>query len=263
MDLGLEGKTVLVMAASRGLGFAIAQAFAREGARVVICGRREEALSLARDRIVRETHNPDVSHVVADVTRAADIEKLFQTAESQFGGVDVLVNNVGGPPLGAFSEVGDDDWQQAFESVLLSAIRSIRLALPHMRQQQWGRIVNVASSSVRQPVDRLILSNTMRAALAGLAKSLATELGPDNILVNTLGPGRIATERVQEIDRAAADRSGISVDAVRRAVEGQIPLGRYGQPDEFAAMAVFLGSAANGYVTGQTILVDGGMVKCL
>ena len=262
MDLGLGGKAALVTAASKGLGRAIATELAREGARVVISSRDGEALSKTAAEIREET-GAEVDFRAADLTRAADIEALVAHAAGRFGGVDVLVNNTGGPPAGTFDDLGDGAWQAAFDSILLSLIRCVRGVLPHMRERGGGRIVNVASSSVKQPIENLILSNTFRAGLAGLAKSLSVELAPDGILVNTLGPGRISTARSQGMDLSQAEAQGVSVEEVRGSFEARIPLGRYGTPEEFARVAAFLASPANGYVTGQAILVDGGMVRAL
>ncbi|MCL6637630.1 MAG: SDR family oxidoreductase [Alicyclobacillus sp.] len=263
MDLGLSDKTVLVLASSRGLGFATAKAFAREGARVMLTSRSEQALARAVAEIVQETGNHDVAYTPADVSRADDIERLFASVEARFGGVDVLINNAGGPPLGTFDSVQEEQWETAHQLTLMSVVRTVRRALPYMRKNQWGRIINFTSSSIRQPLENLILSNTYRAAILGLSKSLAIELAPDNILVNTLAPGRIATERVMELDATKAQQQGVSVAEIARQSQSLIPLGRYGQPDEFAAVAVFLGSAVNSYLTGQAILVDGAMVKAL
>ena len=263
MDLGLSGKVALVTAASKGLGRAIATELAREGARVVISSRDEEALSRTATEIWEET-GAEVDYRAADLTNAADIEALVSHAAERFGRVDVLVNNTGGPPAGTFEDLDDDAWQTAFEQILLSLIRCVRGVLPHMREgEPWGRIVNVASSSVKQPIENLTLSNTFRAGLAGLAKSLSLELAPDGILVNTLGPGRISTARSESMDASQAESQGVSVEEVRGSFESRIPLGRYGTPEEFARVAAFLASPANGYVTGQAILVDGGMVRAL
>ncbi|MCL6516541.1 SDR family oxidoreductase [Alicyclobacillus sp.] len=263
MDFGVQGKTVLVLASSKGLGFATAKAFAAEGANVMLTSRSEAALREAQARIQQETGNGSVRFCAADVSRAEDIERLFSETEAAFGGVDVLVNNAGGPPPGNFDTVTEEQWVAAHELTLLSVVRATRRALPHMRKNQWGRIVNFTSSSIRQPIDNLILSNTYRAGILGLSKSLAIELAPDNILVNVIGPGRIATDRVAQLDANRARQLGTSVEEVARQSMAQIPLGRYGTPEEFAALALFLGSAANGYITGQAILVDGGMVKSL
>jgi 3-oxoacyl-[acyl-carrier protein] reductase len=262
MDLGLEGKVALVMAASKGLGRAVATEFAREGARVVISSRGEDALAQTAAEI-KEVTGGEVEHRAADLTRAEDVQSLISHATDRFGGVDVLVNNTGGPPAGTFDDFDDEGWQSAFELVLLSLIRAVRGVLPSMRERGGGRIVNIASSSVKQPIENLILSNTFRAGIAGLAKSLAIELGPDGILVNTIGPGRISTARSQSMDASKAEALGVSVEEVRGQVEAQIPLGRYGTPEELARVATFLASPANSYVTGQAILVDGGMVRAL
>ncbi len=263
MEYGLTGKTVLVTASSKGLGYASAKLFAQEGANVMLSSRSEEALEQAASQIVKETGNQNVAYCAADVSLVSDIERLFDTVESRFGGVDVLINNAGGPPAGNFDSIAEEQWAKAFELSLMSVVRCTKRVLPHMRQNQWGRIVNFASSSIKQPINNLILSNTFRTGVAGLAKSLAIELAPDNILVNTLGPGRIATQRVASLDAIQSQKTGLSIDEVRRKSEAQIPMGRYGVPDEFAQMAVFLGSSANGYITGQSILVDGGLVRSL
>jgi 3-oxoacyl-[acyl-carrier protein] reductase len=263
VDLGMSGKVALVTAASKGLGRAIATELAREGARVVISSRDEEALSRTATEIREET-GAEVDYRTADLRNAADIEALVSHAAERFGGVDILVNNTGGPPAGTFEDLDDEAWQTAFEQILLSLIRCVRGVLPHMREgESWGRIVNVASSSVKQPIENLTLSNTFRAGLAGLAKSLSLELAPDGILVNTLGPGRISTARSESMDASQAESQGVSVEEVRGSFESRIPLGRYGTPEEFARVAAFLASPANGYVTGQAILVDGGMVRAL
>jgi 3-oxoacyl-[acyl-carrier protein] reductase len=262
LDLGLEGKVALVTAASKGLGRAIATELVREGARVVISSRDEENLSQTADEIREET-GAEVEYRVADLTNAEDIEGLISLAVERFGGIDVLVNNTGGPPAGAFEDIDDESWQVAFEQILLSLIRCVRGVLPLMRERGGGRIVNVASTSVKQPIENLTLSNTFRTGLAGLAKNLSTELAPDGILVNTLGPGRIATARSESMDASQAESRGVSIEEVRGEFEARIPLGRYGTPEEFARVAAFLASPANSYVTGQAILVDGGMVRAL
>jgi 3-oxoacyl-[acyl-carrier protein] reductase len=262
LDLGLEGKVALVTAASKGLGRAVATELAREGASVLISSRDEETLSKAANEIREET-GAEIDVRVADLTSAGDIEALVSHATGRFGGVDVLVNNTGGPPAGTFEDLDDEAWQGAFEQVLMSLIRCVRGVLPLMRERGGGRIVNVASSSVKQPIEALTLSNTFRTGLAGLAKNLSIELGPDGILVNTLGPGRIATARSQGLDASQAESRGVPVEEVRAEFEARIPLARYGTPEEFARVAAFLASPANSYVTGQAILVDGGMIKAL
>lgn len=263
MDLGLQGKSVIVTAASKGLGKAIAKEFAAEGAHVFISSRNEEELKKAKDEIRSETGNLYVHYARCDITNLQDIKDLSMKAAERNGTVDVLINNAGGPPAGTFDDVDDQAWQGAFELNLLSLVRSIRTVLPYMRKQGSGHIVNLASSSIKQPIDNLILSNTFRAGIVGLSKSLSQELAKDNILINTVGPGRIATDRVEHLDKVKAKKLNLSYEEVKSRSEQSIPFGRYGRPEEFAKMVVYLCSEANTYVTGQSLLVDGGMVKAL
>jgi 3-oxoacyl-[acyl-carrier protein] reductase len=262
LDLGLEGKVALVTAASKGIGRAIATELAREGASVVISSRDEETLSTVANEIREET-GAVVDHRAADLTSAEDIESLIAHATEGFGGVDVLVNNTGGPQAGTFGDLDDAAWQRGFDQVILSLVRCVRGVLPQMRERGGGRIVNVASSSLKQPIENLTLSNTFRAGLVGLAKDLSLQLAQDGILVNTLGPGRISTARTENMDSAQAESRGVAVKEVREEFLARIPLGRYGTPDEFARVAAFLASPANSYVTGQAILVDGGMIRAM
>ncbi|HET7579252.1 MAG TPA: SDR family oxidoreductase [Bacillales bacterium] len=263
MDLGLKGKSVIVTAASKGLGRAAAKQFAAEEAYVLIASRNETELQNTKQEIRGETGNDSVEYVVCDMTNPKDIEKLGAKAVELYGTVDVLVNNSGGPPAGGFDSFGDEDWQNAFELNLLSFVRTIRAVLPYMRMNGEGRIINIASSSIKQPIDGLILSNTFRAGIVGLAKSLSQELAQDNILINTVGPGRIATDRVASLDQTHAKQLGLSPEALRENQEKSIPLGRYGRPEEFAKAVVYLCSGANSYMTGQALVIDGGMVKAL
>jgi 3-oxoacyl-[acyl-carrier protein] reductase len=260
MDLGLKGKTALVTAASRGLGRAIAEKLAEEGANVALCSRDGKRVQQTVSEIAEKT-GADVAGWEADVSKLEDIERLVRETVNRWEKIDILVCNAGGPPGGTLESFDDAAWQRAFETNLLSVVRLIRTTLPHMRQ--GGRILAIASSSVRQPIPGLILSNTMRAGVAGLMKTLAEELGPRGILVNTVCPGRIDTERVRELDQAKAGMEGIPVESVRRSFEEIIPLGRYGRPEEFARVVAFLASEANTYVPGSTLLIDGGMVKSL
>lgn len=263
MDYGLSGKTVLVTAASRGLGYATALAFASEGANIMLASRNEENLSKAAAQIREKAKNDNISFSAADVKNVDDIEAVFAKTLSTYGTVDVLINNAGGPPAGDFMSIDENQWNDAYQLSLMSVIRASKLAIPLMKKRGWGRIVTFTSSSMKQPLENMILSNTFRTAIAGLSKSLALELGQFGILVNAMGAGRIATDRVRELDTLKANATGESVDAIQHAFERQIPLQRYGRPEEFANLAVFLGSQANGYITGQSILVDGGLVKAL
>ncbi|PTX58318.1 3-oxoacyl-[acyl-carrier protein] reductase [Melghirimyces profundicolus] len=260
MDLGIRGKKALVTGGSRGLGRAVARELAREGARVVLASRNEEAAERTASDIARETGS-EVRGWRCDVTQASEIRKLVDRTSDVLGGIDLLLCNAGGPKSGTFDTLNDDDWQKAFDTNLLSVVRLIRETLPHM--DTGGRILAIASSSVKQPIPGLILSNAMRAGVAGLMKTLSEELGSRGILVNTLCPGRIATDRLQELDRNKSEKEGVPVEEIKRASLADIPLGRYGEPEEFARVAAFLLSGANTYITGSALMVDGGMVKAL
>lgn len=263
VDLGLKEKVVVVMASSKGLGKASALEFAKEGATVVISSRRQESVDAAAEELRAESGNEQVHPFTCDMSQAEDIKQLFRKVIERFGRIDVLVNNTGGPKAGGFDNMGDDDWYAAFEQNLLSYIRTCREVLPYMKEQQFGRIINISSSSTKEVIDGLILSNTMRAGMVGFAKTLAREVAGDNILVNTVGPGKISTDRVAELTQATADREGLSPEEVMKQTEAQIPRGRLGEPAEFARTVVFLASAANSYATGQSIVVDGGFLKAL
>lgn len=262
MDLGLEGKVALVAASSKGLGRAVATQLAAEGASVMLSSRDEAVLEKTAAEIKAAT-NATVEYCPADLTREEDIRRLIEETASRFGGLDVLVTNSGGPPAGGFEDLGEEDWSNAFELNLMSLVRLIRFSLPHMRERGEGRIVVVASSSIKQPIENLTLSNTFRAGISGLAKSLSSELASDGVLINTLGPGRISTDRSASLDGARADALGVPVEKIRADFASRIPLERYGTPEEFAKVAAFLASPANSYVTGQALLVDGGMVRAL
>jgi len=262
MELGLTGKSVFVAAASKGLGKACALEFAKEGAHVMIASRSLEQLEQAREEIVAAT-GKQVNIVRMDVRSKEDIHQAIRTAVEAHGGLDVLVTNAGGPRSGFFTDMEDSDWAEGFELSLLSTIRFIREALPFLRAEGGGRIVNLASSSIKQPIEGLILSSVFRSGIQSLTKSLASELANDQILINTVAPGRIATDRLIELDRKRAEERQCTMEEVQAEAIGQIPLGRMGTPEEFAKIVTFYGSFANTYVTGQSLLVDGGMVKAL
>ena len=262
MDLQLKNRTAIVLASTKGLGKATAVCLAQEGANVTVCGRDEAALAAVKNELEQATGRAPLA-IAADVTQAGDIEKVVDQTVRHFGGVDILINNSGGPKPGTFDMLTDEDWVKAFELNLLSYVRAIRAVLPHMRANNFGRIVNFTSSSIKQPLENLILSNTFRTGVVGLAKSLASELAPDGILINTVGPGRIATDRVAQLDQISAEKRGSTAEEIKRTESARIPLGRYGQPEEFARVVTFLASPANSYVTGQAMLVDGGLVKAL
>jgi 3-oxoacyl-[acyl-carrier protein] reductase len=262
MDLGLRGKIALVSAASRGLGRAVAEALAAEGASLIICARGMAALEEAGREIAQRT-GAEVEMVGADVATAEGIARAWQHARDRFGRVDVLVTNAGGPPSGPFESHEWDVWQQAVELTLRSAVELTRLVLPGMKDRRWGRILNVTSIAVKQPVDNLMLSNSIRAAVTGFGRTLANEVARYGITVNNMLPGYTRTERVEQLNAATAAREGVAVEDVSRRIEAQIPMRRLGEPQEFAALAAFLASEQAGYITGQSIAVDGGWIRAL
>jgi 3-oxoacyl-[acyl-carrier protein] reductase len=259
MDLQLQDKVALVVASSKGLGKAVAAQLSREGCHVMLTSRNVAQLEAARQELLGEARGKVAFHP-CDITRAADIEALAAVTRESLGPVDILVNNAGGPPGGGFEQVDDAAWQQAFELNLLSCVRMIRAVLPDLKEQ-GGRIINITSSSIKQPIPGLILSNAFRMGLLGLGKSLANELAPYNILVNTVAPGRIATDRTRYLDQLKADKRGVPLDQIVAESRGLIPLSRYGDPEEFARVVAFLASGANSYMTGSAIMIDGGMVR--
>ncbi|WP_084243172.1 SDR family oxidoreductase [Planomicrobium okeanokoites] len=263
MDLGLKDKVVAVMASSKGLGKATAMEFAKEGAIVFISSRSEDKLRETAEEIKQQSQNDQVFFKSCDMTDEKDIADFFAFVADKAGRVDVLINNTGGPKAGGFDGVTDEDWYKAFDQNLLSYIRASRAVLPYMKEQQFGRIVNVSSSSTKEVLDGLILSNTFRAGMVGFAKTLAREVAGDNIMVNTVGPGKISTDRVAELNQIAADKQNLTVEQVVENTEKQIPRGRMGEPEEFAKILVFLASSANSYMTGQSLIVDGGLLKAL
>ncbi len=262
MDLGLRGRTALVAASSKGLGRAVAEALGAEGANLVLCARGEGALRETAEAI-RGATGVRVVDVVADVSDPADVARVVAAAEEAFGGVDVLVTNSGGPPAGPFESHSPDAWHAATRGLLDSVVNLTRAVLPGMKARRWGRIVNVTSIAVKQPVDGLILSNSLRAAVTGFARTLANEVAPFGITVNNVMPGYTATQRVEDLAQKNASLRGTTPAAERAGWEGQIPMGRLGEPREFAAMVAFLASDLASYTTGASVPVDGGWIKAL
>ncbi len=260
MDLGLKDKAALVMASSGGIGRGVAMELAREGAKVMLFARSAEKLAATAEAIEAETGNRPL-FTAGDITDATAIEGVIATTVSEFGGLWALFNNTGGPPAGGFGQFDDAAWQAAFELTMLGYVRTIRAALPHFKAGGGGRIVNNTSVSTKQAIDGLLLSNVFRSGLVGLGKSLARELGPDGILVNTVGPGRIDTDRIEQLDTIWAGKAGISYEEQRAKSEASIPLGKYGEPADFGRIVAFLCSEANAYLSGQNILIDGAMVE--
>lgn len=262
MDLGLTNRVALVAAASRGIGFATARELAREGARVFLCSRDGNRASEAAEKIHEET-GVAVAGIGADVTDDQSVKQFVDLALDRAGRVDILVTNAGGPPATTFDQTDLDLFRKAFELNALSAIRLAKLVLPGMRQRKWGRIVNITSVSVKQPIEGLILSNTVRAGLTGWAKTVAAEVAADGVTVNNVAPGYTRTERQEELARARSKALGKTRDEIIATWATQGPMGRIGEPEEIAAAVAFLASERASYITGITLQVDGGWVRGL
>lgn len=261
MNDGLHGKNALIIASSQGLGKAIARKLAEQGVNVMISSREQEKLHNVKKEL-ELTSKGRIEYKACNIKNKNEIQNLVAATISEFGSIDLLVNNAGGPPAGTFEEMSDEDWQHAFELNLLSYIRIMREVLPHMKKN-GGKIVNIASSSVKEPIPGLILSNTFRTGIVGLTKTLASEFAPYNILINTVAPGRFATDRLAFLEEIAAKKQGTTKKEVEETMKQTIPLGRYGEPEEFANYVSFLLSDTNSYMTGQTLLIDGGMLKSI
>ncbi len=262
MDLGITGKKALVLGSSRGLGLGVAAAFGAEGVDVMIAARNEDRLAEAASRL-REDHAAGgrVESQVCDLAEPAAVETLAEIALKSLGQVDILVNNTGGPPPGPVSGITPEVWSAQFETMILSVMRLTARLLPDMRTRRWGRILTIVSSGVIQPIPLLGISNTLHPALVGWSKTLANEVAKDGVTVNCIAPGRIHTDRTDEIDQAAAERLGISLDEVAARSRAMIPTGRYGDVEEFSAAVAFLASARASYVTGSIMRVDGGLIQ--
>jgi len=262
MDLGLKGRTALVGGASRGLGRAIAERLAAEGANLVLCSRDRSAIEGAAESIASEAC-AEVLPVAADLSRGEDITRLIETATGTFGAIDILVHNTGGPPSGDFFDHDDAAWQTAFEGLLLSFVRLARGGVPGMRAKKWGRIVTTTSFTVREPAERLALSNALRTAVVSASKTLAREVAADGITVNTVAQGAFATDRLRLLFASQAEARGQTFDEVEAEWISRIPIGRISQPKELAALVAFLCSEAAGSITGACLPIDGGMTHGL
>jgi 3-oxoacyl-[acyl-carrier protein] reductase len=262
MDLGLRGKVAMVGGASKGLGFAVARTLAAEGANVVMAARDEDGIERAAATINMGTGGRAVA-VSADLSTADAITRWVAAATEHFDGIDLLFANTGGPPAGTALSFDDNGWQSAFELLLLSVVRTVRLVVPSMRTRGGGAILVGTSSTVKEPFPNLALSNVMRAGVTALVKTLSVELAPEQIRVNTLLPGRISTDRLAQLDEIHARKAGIGLEEQQRRGAAAIPLGRYGAPDDFGRAGAFLLSDAASYITGAALQVDGGLIKSL
>jgi len=261
MDLGIRGKHALVLASSQGLGLGVATALAAEGVNVMLASRREARLKEVAAALASQ-YGVRAEWSVCDLGSADSVDALAETALERFSGVDILINNTGGPPAGVVTSIDVGTWYRQFDQMVMSIFRITGRLLPGMRTRGWGRILTIASSSVIQPIPSLGISNTLRPALVAWSKSLSNEVAADGVTVNVILPGRIATSRLDELDRLTAQRQDRTVEEAVKQAQGQIPAGRYGRVDELGSVAAFLVSQPASYITGSVVRVDGGAIRC-
>jgi len=261
MELGLKGKVALVTASSKGIGFGIAKVLASEGCRVAICSRSTDSINRAKDQIVRETGNGEVYAFSADLTAKEDVDRLATNAVEKLGSVDILAYNTGPPRPGTFGDLNEADWDYGVKLLLMSAVWLAKQVVPGMERKKWGRLIFITSTTLRQPIQNLVLSNTVRLSLAGLSKSLAIEYGGKGITSNGIMQGHILTDRQKEIAQDISRRTGMSVDDAMKQALVEVPLGRYGTPEEVGFLVAFLSSYKGSYINGAMIPIDGGMIR--
>jgi len=262
LDLGLKNRVAIVTGSSQGIGKAIACGLAREGAKVTICARTESTLKTTAEEI-ESAFGTEVLPFPADLKVKENIQAMMKATANKFGRVDILVNNTGGPPSALFSETTDKDWQETFDSLLMSVVNCCREVVPYMRANKWGRIINMTSFAAKQPAERLVLSNAIRAGVLGLTKTLSNELAEYGILVNAVCPGWTLTDRVKHLAQSKADKTGQDHEAIINEWAKSIALNRMAQPEEIANLVVFLASEKASYITGAAMQVDGGVIKSL
>lgn len=260
MDLGIKGRVAVVAASSQGLGKAVAMALAREGAKLVLCSRKKDSIDRAAEEI-RHAAGGEVLARATDVTDGNAVQRLVAETLEHFGRIDICVTNAGGPPSKPFAETTLEDWARAVDLNLTSVVSFAREVLPAMQKQRWGRLVTITSVAVKQPIDGLILSNSVRSAVSGLVKTLANEYGKHNVTVNNVCPGYTRTERLTELAARVAQNERLSRDEIEQRWTSHVPLGRLGEPEEFANVVAFLASERASYITGTSIAVDGGLIK--
>lgn len=259
MDLGIKGRVALVTASSRGLGHACAISLAREGAKVAICAREKEKLLQTEAEL--KSLGGTVFSAVADLNKLSDIDRLVEGTQNALGPIDILVANTGGPPIGYFLSVSSQMWEDAFRLLVEGVAHLVRLVLPGMKERKWGRIIAIESTSVKQPIDGLVLSNSLRMAVVGMFKSIALEVASTGVRVNVVCPGPMDTDAIQRVLQLGARRDGVSIEEARARLEKGIPVGRMGKPEELADVVVFLASERASFVTGVALPVDGGLVR--
>jgi len=262
MDLGLKGKNALVTASSKGIGKACAEALASEGCNVMICSRNSENLIQVADELIRN-YGTDVHWFKCDLRNPDDIEELVKETYRAFGSIDIVVNNCGGPPSNYIFNFTDDDWNNAYQEILMSVIRISNLVIESMKKNNFGRIINITSVTVKQPIQRLVLSNSLRNAVIGYAKTLSNEVAQFGITVNNVAPGYTLTKRVYDLAVDQAKLTGKSHEEILKSYTQDIPMGRLGKPEEIGNLVAFLASEKAGYITGQTIFIDGGYIKAV
>jgi 3-oxoacyl-[acyl-carrier protein] reductase len=260
MDLGINGKRALISGASQGIGRAIAEALAAEGVRVILCSRNgDKCAAIAQE--ISQKYDVEAHGIACDLSDPEAIDAVAGFAQETFGGIDILVNNTGGPPFGAISQVEPETWQAQFEAMVLSIFRLTGHLLPGMRERQWGRVLIISSTGVVEPIPELGISNTLRVSIANWAKTLSFEVASDNVTVNMLMPGRIGTERLDQFYKVNMERTGRALEEVKADVASVIPMGRVGRVEEFAALAAFLAGENAGYITGTATAIDGGLTR--
>ena len=260
MDLSIKGKNAIVCASSQGLGKSAAVDLAKEGVNIAICSRNQEKIDLVKNEI-ENISDVKVVAIQADLSLEKDIDTLFNKAKEELKTIDILINNNGGPPPSTFEELTDEDWQKAFNSTMMSAIRLSKLVLPDMKKNKWGRIVNISSISVKTPVNGLFLSNSIRMGVLGWAKALSDEVAPHGITVNTVCPGTTKTERIEQILNSQSESSGKDKSELQEAMANNIPMQRIGEPTDLSALITFLASEKASYMTGLAVQVDGGSAR--